>query len=369
MTDEQKKKKDEQEVQVPPVPAPSVAEMEQAHADELSTLQQVNEQRYNDIGDIVADAEARLGVMKEKDEAEQKRSNAFRYIAGLGDTLSGLANVVGTSFGAQNQQQTYNGGFVAEKAEQARKERKLEMDKISARLDEMRAREKDLKSAGSLAEAELKAKQARELFAEKNRLAAVAREDAYKEQQQAWKEKEAARAQENADRNFKEEQRQFNANQKRMVEAAAAENVSRQEIKKMELEAKEKERAAKQANDPKHQAQMLQQNITGIRDEIAKKAGYNSYNEYLQARDYKKVEGMSRRETRKYSERNAYHNPEALGLLELLGSPENLDDSQIRMLMSASSVFADAVNRGAESAENTFGAEEGDDEFDQFIRR
>lgn len=177
MTDEQKKKKDEQEVQVPPVPAPSVAEMEQAHADELSTLQQVNEQRYNDIGDIVADAEARLGVMKEKDEAEQKRSNAFRYIAGLGDTLSGLANVVGTSFGAQNQQQTYNGGFVAEKAEQARKERKLEMDKISARLDEMRAREKDLKSAGSLAEAELKAKQARELFAEKIREEEAARKN------------------------------------------------------------------------------------------------------------------------------------------------------------------------------------------------
>lgn len=173
MTDEQKNKKDEQEAQVPPVPAPSTAEMEQTHADELAalqqaqadelgSLQQVNEQRYKDVGDIVAEAEAKLGTMKVDDETAQKRSEAFRYIAGLGDTLSGLANVVGTSFGAQNQQQTYNGGYVAEKAEQARKERKLEMDKISSRLDEMRAREKDLKASGSLAEAELKAKQARE---------------------------------------------------------------------------------------------------------------------------------------------------------------------------------------------------------------
>ncbi len=194
MTDEQKKKKDEQEAQVPPVPAPSTAEMERTHADELAalqqaqadelrSLQQVNEQRYKDVGDIVAEAEAKLGTMKVDDETAQKRSEAFRYIAGLGDTLSGLANVVGTSFGAQNQQQTYNGGYVAEKAEQARKERKLEMDKISSRLDEMRAREKDLRTAGSLAEAEMKAKQARETVQLKREQEAIEREEAYKNRQ------------------------------------------------------------------------------------------------------------------------------------------------------------------------------------------
>lgn len=191
MTDEQKKKKDEQEVQVPPVPAPTLVEMEQAQADELSALQKANQQRYNDVSDIVADAEARLGSLKVKDEAEQKRSNAFRYIAGLGDTLSGLANVIGTSFGAQNQQQTYNGGYVAEKAEQKRKERKLEMDKISARIDEMRAREKDLKAAGSLAEAELKAKQTRETMELKKEQEALEREAKYKERMLAVDEKNA----------------------------------------------------------------------------------------------------------------------------------------------------------------------------------
>lgn len=200
MTDEQKKKKDEQEAQVPPVPAPSIAEMEQAHADELAALQQVNEQRYKDIGDIVAEAEANLGTMKVQDEEAQKRSEKFRYIAGLGDTLSGLANVVGTSFGAQNQQQTYNGGYVAEKAEQSRKERKLEMDKISTRLDEMRAREKDLKTAGSLAEAELKAKQAREIAAERIRVDALEREAKYKERMLAVDEMNAETSRINAEK-------------------------------------------------------------------------------------------------------------------------------------------------------------------------
>ncbi len=211
MTDEQKKKKDEQEAQVPPVPAPSTAEMERTHADELAalqqaqadelrSLQQVNEQRYKDVGDIVAEAEAKLGTMKVDDETAQKRSEAFRYIAGLGDTLSGLANVVGTSFGAQNQQQTYNGGYVAEKAEQARKERKLEMDKISSRLDEMRAREKDLRTAGSLAEAELKAKQARETVQLKREQEALEREAKYKERMLAVDEKNAETARINAEK-------------------------------------------------------------------------------------------------------------------------------------------------------------------------
>lgn len=211
MKDIDEDKKDKQEAQVPPVPAPSTAEMEQTHADELAalqqaqadelgSLQQVNKQRYKDVGDIVAEAEAKLGTMKVDDETAQKRSEAFRYIAGLGDTLSGLANVVGTSFGAQNQQQTYNGGYVAEKAEQARKERKLEMDKISSRLDEMRAREKDLKTAGSLAEAELKAKQARETVQLQREQKALEREAKYKERMLAVEEKNAETARINAEK-------------------------------------------------------------------------------------------------------------------------------------------------------------------------
>lgn len=209
MTDEKKKEQQEQNTTAP---ASSVTEMEQNHAEEMAALQQVNQQQYTDVGQIVSEAESRLAALQQKDEAAQKRSNAFRYIAGLGDTLSGIANLVGTAHGAQNQQQTYNSNIVAEKAEQARKERKLETDKISARLDEMRARQRELKAAGSLAEAELKAKQAREVAAERIRQETVAREDAWRDKQQAWKEEEAARAQENWNKNFEQSKKQWQQN-------------------------------------------------------------------------------------------------------------------------------------------------------------
>lgn len=209
MTDEKKKEQQEQNTTAP---ASSVTEMEQNHAEEMAALQQANQQQYTDVGQIVSEAESKLAALQQKDETAQKRSNAFRYIAGLGDTISGIANLVGTAHGAQNQQQTYNSNIVAEKAEQARKERKLETDKISARLDEMRARQRELKAAGSLAEAELKAKQNRELAAEKNRLDSIAREDAWRDKQQAWKEEEAARAQENWDKNFEQSKKQWQQN-------------------------------------------------------------------------------------------------------------------------------------------------------------
>lgn len=176
-------KKNQQAVQTPP--APTITEMEQAHAQEMSALQQANQQRYTDLGQIVSEAETKLGELKQQDETAKRRSNAFRYIAGIGDTLSGLANVIGTGAGAQNQQQTYNGNMVAEKAEASRRERKLEMDQVSTRLDEMRARQREMKTAGSLAEAELKARQAKDLLNERIRLDSQAREDAYKKKQLA----------------------------------------------------------------------------------------------------------------------------------------------------------------------------------------
>ena len=198
MTDEQKK--EQQEVQEAPAQAQSITDMELTHAEELASLQQANQQQYTNVDQIVSEAESKLAALQQKDETAQKRSNAFRYIAGLGDTISGIANLVGTAHGAQNQQQTYNSNIVAEKAEQARKERKLETDKISARLDEMRARQRELKTAGSLAEAELKAKQNRELAAERIRVDALERETAYRDRMLAVDEMNAETARINAEK-------------------------------------------------------------------------------------------------------------------------------------------------------------------------
>ena len=196
----------------------TVEQLEQAQAQEMQDLQNVNQQRYENIGDIVKETEGKLAQLNAKDAEALRRSEKYKYISGIGDALAGIANLAGTAAGAQSQQQTYNGNMIAERAEQSRKERKLEMDKISDRLDEMRARAKDMRTAGSLAEAELKAKQAKELTSERIRLDAIAREDAWRQKQQEWKEKEAARAQENLDRSYGEGVRQFNATNTRLTE-------------------------------------------------------------------------------------------------------------------------------------------------------
>lgn len=342
MEDQEKKLKEQQ--------AADNAALAQSQQEESAALGAYNQAQYNDVGDIISEIEAKQAEAKQQDAVAQKRSNAFRYISGLSDTLSGIANLVGTSFGAANQKQTYNGNIVAEKAEQARKERKIELDQISGRLDEMRARQREMKSAGSLAEAQLKAKQGREQLALKQQQDALARETKWNERQQAWKEEEAARAQANLDRNFAEEQRQFNQTDKRLTEQAAAENASREAIKQAELEAKAAENAAKRANDPEYMTKTLQLNATGIRDEIAKNAGYENYNDFLQHKKGNKAEGKSRKETRQTRKANERANPEAMELLELLENPALMDEEQLRMLSSASSVFADAINKGNTAA-------------------
>lgn len=144
--------------------------LENSQAGELNALRESNHARYSSADDILADYNQRMEALKTHDADAEKRSNAYRYIAGLGDTLSSLANLVGTAHGAQNQKQVYNGGVLAEKAEAARKERKLEIDELDKRISEMRQRQREMQAAGTLAEAQLKAKQEKERIAEKNRI-------------------------------------------------------------------------------------------------------------------------------------------------------------------------------------------------------
>lgn len=153
--------------------AAAKAAREKADADEMTALQEshdlqtgalsaYNQAQYENVGQILSDVQGKMNVAKEKDATAQKRENAFRYISGLGDTLSGVANLVGTAHGAANQQQTYNSHEVVKKAEEARKARKIEIEDLSKRLDELKTRERELRAAGSLKEAELQASMAKE---------------------------------------------------------------------------------------------------------------------------------------------------------------------------------------------------------------
>lgn len=133
-----------------------------AHEAEATALATNNAAKYANVGQIISDIETKISEAKQKDTNAVKRENAYRYISGIGDTISGIANLVGTANGASNQRQVYNSHSVVQKAEEARKARKLEMDQLNTRLNEMRAHQREVSTAGSLAEAELRAKQARE---------------------------------------------------------------------------------------------------------------------------------------------------------------------------------------------------------------
>lgn len=133
-----------------------------SHKTETEGLANYNKAQYANMGQILSDVQGKIDEAKQKDETARRRENAFRYISGLGDTLSGVANLIGTGHGAANQNQTYNSHAVVQKAEAARKARKLEMDELSKRLDEMTARQREMQAAGSLKEVELKARHDKE---------------------------------------------------------------------------------------------------------------------------------------------------------------------------------------------------------------
>lgn len=319
-----------------------------SQAAETAALGAYNQALYKNQGEIISAAEAKMNEAKQMDETARRRENAFRYISGLGDTLSGVANLVGTAHGAANQQQTYNSHAVVQKAEAARKARKLEMDDLSKRLDEMKARQRDLQAAGSLKEAELKVKQDKEMAA----LAASQRKAA--DEAKRYADTQSYRAMRDAtedwqrNRSFEEQQRQFDENQKRLEADAAANRKTQKEIAEARAAAELAKQQAKNAADPKHQAKTLQANITGVRDELAKKMGYADYNEYLRYQNVSgpgsAIDGQRNRESRRIRDERASQNPETVEFLKLLSNPESMTEEQVRMLMSASNVFAEAVN-------------------------
>ena len=177
-----------------------------SHKAEAEGLANYNKAQYANMGQILSDVQGKIDEAKQKDETARRRENAFRYISGLGDTLSGVANLIGTAHGAANQKQTYNSHAVVQKAEEARKARKLEMDELSKRLDEMTARQREMQAAGSLKEVELKARQDKEKAA----LAATQRKAA--EEAKKYTDAQNYRAMRDATEDWQRE-RTFNAQQ------------------------------------------------------------------------------------------------------------------------------------------------------------
>lgn len=163
---------------------------------EMHTEQKIAENaafdaQISSVADLISAAEKERETRLANDEKARKRENAFRYIAGIGDAISGVANLVGTAHGAANQKQTYTSPGLMSKIESSRAKRTQKMEDLNKKIDELRQRETELKSAKTLREAQLNAAHAKEQLALKQQQDATAREEAWKNKEYAIKQKDA----------------------------------------------------------------------------------------------------------------------------------------------------------------------------------
>ncbi len=178
-TDPNKKKDEEQKTPAPSTdtqesaPAAPELNLEEKYQEAGKLLDESNTEAVNAItnsyglqetamGKILEEAEILRAEKQQIDETAQKRADAYRYITGIGDAISGIANLVGTAHGAANQEQHYNAPAVIQMAEASRKERKLEMEQLNERLRELKAQKGALAATKEMKLGEQRAKHAAE---------------------------------------------------------------------------------------------------------------------------------------------------------------------------------------------------------------
>lgn len=321
-----------------------------AQKGEAEALRAYNQETWKNLGEIISKAETMQKEAKANDETARRRENAMRYISGLGDTLSSLANLVSTAHGASNQTQTYNSHAVVQKAEEARKARKLEIDDLSKRLDEMIARQRELKASGNLKEAEIAARQAKELAAqeaaarkaaiEENRYYDTLEKSAVTGATSAYKtEQDVA----HRDKVFTENVRQFNENQARLNKRSYGGGRGGNQPKE------DKDNAAifKYISDPKNQKKVVAANIRTIRDGFAQEMGYKDYNEYLQYKEVsgwgEEIPGQRDKVSKRIREERKQAHPDADKWLDALKYYDMLSDEQLAELAEISPVYSNAL--------------------------
>lgn len=327
-----------------------------AQKGEAEALRTYNQETWNNLGEITSKIETMQKEAEANDETARRRENAMRYISGLGDTLSSVANLIGVAKGASNQNQTYNSHAVVQKAEEARKARKLEIDDLSKRLDEMLARQRELKAAGSLKEAEIAARQAKELAAQEAaaRKAAI-EEDRYYDalEKSAVTEATSAYNREqdvaHRDKVFAENVRQFNETQKRLNRRVGG-------GRRTTALSEQKTNAAieKYVTDPKNQKKVVAANIRTIRDGFAQEMGYKDYNEYLQYKEVsgwgEEIPGQRDKVSKRIREERKQAHPDADKWLDALKYYDMLSDEQLAELAEASATYSNALNGAAQRA-------------------
>lgn len=352
--------------------AEELAAQQALHADELAAQQAYNTAQYENQGQIIKDIEDKISVAKAKDETAQKREKAFRYISGLGDTLSSLANLVGTAHGAANQKQTYNSSAVVQKAEEARKARKLEMYELSKRQDEMKARLDEMKAAGSLAEAQTGIRHRKEqaaLKADQNAREIAAAKAAYEQQKDAQNYTLKA-----AELNLKAGTAAAEAGYKqgmlgvRQGELAVKRQAQTDKAKKQREYARNAQFGKaisfvdNEGNTFSIGERTLQRNsefaLPTMREDIAKQAGFSSF------ADYERWRGLNERKQRKYFEEKGIEPDQTL--IDALRQLRSADASEVEDIVKKygrlSPDFIKQLKAAALKDEEEFSTAWGEDE-------
>lgn len=342
----------------------ATAALAKTQEDERDAYDAYNNAMWQNLGQITSEIETKQNTAKEKDAVALKREKAMRYISGLGDTLSSIANLVGTAHGAANQNQTYHSNTVVQKAEEARKARKIEIDALSDRLNEMLARQRELKAAGNLKAAEVAARQAKEQAAlQAQHAAANTESDRYYLNLGRLAEKDAVDAYNKGvemdfkDKQFKEGQRQFDERMEQEKKNRAAANYRAQLAADAAGERNERQfnkTVNNLSTDADFQKKVLPSALKGVRDELAASMGYKDYNEYLQYKNVsgfgEDIPGQRNKESKRIREEREAANPETVQLLNMLSNPSTLSEDNLTTLMGMSTVFANAVEAGAKKA-------------------
>lgn len=278
-----------------------------------------NDNVYIKMRDAYGENIARLDTMTQsmmeerkrklaEDEAAQKRARNLQFIAGLGDTLSAVANLVGVSRNASNQKQTYSAPLVREMAERDRQERKADMDQLNDRILKMQRDADNAKLAMSMGLAQYETKRRADAEAAQARAAAQA------EQRRQFNVKSAADA-----AAAEENKRQFNEKNKlewaKLRQNDALNNARKEEAEAKALYWREKNNGIIEGGNKKNgtsKGDMItlsyntsdgknrrydidkdtlievgKRNISVLRDDMAQQAGFKDWDDYINRRDGK----------------------------------------------------------------------------------
>lgn len=159
-------------------------EMERAEADYLDAVESANAARQQSFSDVVNDYYQRMKDEEERMKDEEQGNKRAAALTGATELAAGIANLLAVGGGNASHQQyrQYSQEWMS-KADADIKEHRRRRDSMHDALQELRAKQDDLRAADSVETAKIRAQQARTAYAD-----ALARQKAAEDaEEKEWK--------------------------------------------------------------------------------------------------------------------------------------------------------------------------------------